>query len=124
MNIKTVFTGLTILALSAATAVAESKVKEIAVYPNEIEDVLAGHPGILEAGVVGIEDERSGETVKAVVVAKGQPQDGLVAEIQELVRERLSRHEYPRQVEFVDALPKTQTGKIQRFRLKPDAGRA
>lgn len=86
------------------------------VYPNEIEDVLASHPGILEAGVVGIEDERSGEAVKAVVVKK----DASLTE-QDVIRhcrENLTGYKIPQVVEFRDELPKSNVGKILRRKLR------
>lgn len=86
------------------------------VYPNEIEDVLALHPGILEAGVVGVSDDRSGETVKAVVVRKD---DSLTREqVIEHCRENLTGYKVPHIVEFRDELPKTNVGKILRKELR------
>lgn len=86
------------------------------VYPNEIEDVLAMHPGILEAGVVGIPDERSGETVKAVVVRK----DASLTEKQviEHCRKNLTGYKIPHIVEFREELPKSNVGKILRKELR------
>jgi long-chain acyl-CoA synthetase len=86
------------------------------VYPNEIEDVLAMHPGILEAGVVGVSDDRSGETVKAVVVRKDE---SLTREqVIEHCRENLTGYKIPHIVEFRDELPKTNVGKILRKELR------
>lgn len=86
------------------------------VYPNEIEDVLAMHEGILEAGVVGVPDESSGETVKAVIVRK----DGSLTEEQVLAhcRENLTGYKIPHIIEFRDELPKSNVGKILRKELR------
>jgi len=81
------------------------------VYPREVEEVLYAHPNVLEAAVVGVPHETLGEEVAALVVAR--PEAALtVAEIQEWAKERLAAYKYPRIVVFVDALPKTPTGKI------------
>lgn len=86
------------------------------VFPNEIEDVLAMHPGILEAGVVGVPDEKSGEAIRAVVVKKDP---GLTeAQVIEHCRKYLTGYKVPKQVEFRDELPKTNVGKILRRHLK------
>ena len=86
------------------------------VYPNEIEDVAALHPGVLEAGVVGVPDERSGEAPKIVVVKKDP---GLTAEaLLEHCRKHLTGYKVPRHVEFRDDLPKTNVGKILRRELR------
>lgn len=86
------------------------------VYPNEIEDVLAAHPGILEAAVIGVPDEQSGEAVKAVVVRKDP---SLTAEaIIAHCRASLTGYKVPRQVEFRDSLPKSPVGKILRRELR------
>ncbi len=86
------------------------------VYPNEIEDVLAGHPGILESAVIGIPDDQSGEAVKAVVVRKDPALDekAIIA----FCRERMTGYKVPRQVEFRDTLPKSPVGKILRRELR------
>ncbi len=93
----------------------------------EIEDAILKHPSVLEAAAIGVPDELRGQIVKAFVILRdeadtgtaGQP-DELVTQIQELVRENLSRHEYPRQVVFVESLPKTPAGKVNRKQLRDD----
>ena len=89
------------------------------VYPNEIEEVLASHPGVLEAGAIGIEDERTGEAVKVVVVKKDPTldADAVIAHC----RENLTGYKVPRSVEFRDELPKSNVGKILRRELRDDA---
>jgi acetyl-CoA synthetase len=91
--------------------------------PSEVEDCLIGHPAVALAAVVGVPDQLRTEIVKAFVVLKPEvaPTDALKADIQSFVRERLSAHEYPRLVAFVDALPMTTSGKIIRRALR-DAG--
>jgi 2-aminobenzoate-CoA ligase len=86
----------------------------------EIEEVLLGHPDVAECGVVGVPDEARGQLVKAFIVLRaGVPADqGKVRELQDLVKERIAPYKYPRAVEFVDTLPRTNTGKLQRFRLR------
>jgi acetyl-CoA synthetase len=88
--------------------------------PFEVESAILGHPAVAEAAVVGVPDALRGQIVKAfVVLRKGQTSSsGLREEIVELVKTRVGRHQYPREVEFVPALPKTETGKIQRFLLR------
>jgi long-chain acyl-CoA synthetase len=90
------------------------------VYPNEIEDVAMGHPGVLEAGAVGVPDARTGEAVKLVVVRKdmGLTEADLVA----YCRQHLTGYKTPRQVEFRDALPKTNVGKVLRRELRGEDG--
>ncbi len=86
------------------------------VYPNEIEDVVALHPGVLEIAAVGVSDEKSGEAVKIVVVRKDP---GLTAEaLIEHCRQRLTAYKVPRRVEFRTELPKTNVGKILRRALR------
>ena len=86
----------------------------------EVEGVLLEHPAVAECGVVGLPDEERGQVVSAFIVlrpeAKGD--EALVKELQEWVKARIAPYKYPRRVEFVDALPRTQTGKLQRFRLR------
>ena len=91
--------------------------------PGEVEDCLLTHPAVAMAGVVGKPDAARTEIVKAFVVpAKGfEPGDALAAEIAAHVKARLAAHEYPREVEFVEALPLTTTGKIIRRLLRERA---
>ena len=86
------------------------------VYPNEIEDVVALHPGVLEVGAVGVPDEKSGEVPKIVVVKKDPDltSDVLI----EHCREQLTGYKVPRHVEFRDELPKTNVGKVLRRELR------
>jgi acetyl-CoA synthetase len=88
--------------------------------PFEVESAILKHPAVAEAAVVGKPDALRGQIVKAYVVLKpGRvAQGGLEAEIVEMVKTHLGRHQHPREVEFLDQLPKTETGKIQRFLLR------
>jgi len=86
------------------------------VYPNEVEDIIAANPKVLEVGAIGAPDEKSGEVVKAVVVRKD---DSLtVKELREFCRKELTGYKVPKYVEFVDELPKTNVGKILRRELR------
>ena len=85
-------------------------------YPSEIESVLTSHPDIREAGVVGIQDEKSGEMIKAVIV-KGR-QDLTVKEIIAYCRNNLAAYKIPKIIEFRDTLPKSDVGKILRRELR------
>ena len=86
------------------------------VYPNEIESVIATHPGVLECGAVGVPDDKSGEAVKVVIVRKDP---NLTKEaVIEYCKTRLTGYKLPRYVEFHDALPKTSIGKILRRELR------
>ncbi|PSJ50527.1 AMP-binding protein [Kumtagia ephedrae] len=84
--------------------------------PGEIEDCLTGHPAIALAAAVGKPDPLRTEIVKAYVVLRDgfSPSEALAVEIRDWVRVRLSAHEYPREVEFVDSMPLTTTGKVIR----------
>jgi acetyl-CoA synthetase len=84
----------------------------------EIEDAILKHPDVLEAAAIGVPDELRGQVVKAFVVSERTGDDAFLSEIQELVRNRLSQHEYPRQVAFVPELPKTPAGKVHRKILR------
>jgi long-chain acyl-CoA synthetase len=86
------------------------------VYPNEVEDVIATHPGVLEVAAVGVPDEKSGEVVKVFIVKKDQ---NLTADaIIEHARQGLTSYKVPKAVEFRSELPKTNVGKILRRALK------
>jgi acyl-coenzyme A synthetase/AMP-(fatty) acid ligase len=91
------------------------------VSPVEIEGVLAEHPGVLEAGVVGAPDADGLTRPHAVVVLKDgwAPSPDLATTLVEFVRRRAGGHRAPATVAFADDLPKTATGKVQRFRLRP-----
>lgn len=84
----------------------------------EIENVVLMHQDVLETGVIGTPDELRGQVAKAFVVSKRAPSDEFVEEIQELVKSKLARHEYPRHIEFVSELPKTPAGKVNRKVLR------
>jgi acetyl-CoA synthetase len=88
--------------------------------PFDVESALIEHPAVVEAAVVGKPDPERTEVVKAfVVLARGYlPDAALVVELQLHVRSRLSAHAYPREIAFVDSLPKTPSGKLQRFILR------
>ncbi|MDM0001546.1 long-chain-fatty-acid--CoA ligase [Variovorax sp. J22P240] len=86
------------------------------VYPNEIEDVVAQIPGVLECAAVGIVDEKTGETVKLVIVKKDA--DLTEAEVREFCRANLTGYKQPRVIEFRTDLPKTPVGKILRRELR------
>ena len=90
------------------------------VSPFEVEATLIQHAAVLEAAVVGVTDAEGLTRTKAFVVLKeaGQANASLAAELQQFVKARLAPHKYPRELEFLDELPKTATGKVQRFRLR------
>ena len=91
------------------------------VYPNEVEDVIAGHPSVLECAVVGVADARTGEAVKAFIVKKDP---ALTAEdIVKFCATELTNYKIPKQIEFRTSLPKTNVGKILRRELR-DATKA
>jgi long-chain acyl-CoA synthetase len=88
------------------------------VYPNEIEEVIASHPGVLECAVIGVPDSGSGEAVKAFVVKKDPnltPED-----VVKFCREQLTGYKVPKQIEFRTELPKTNVGKILRRELRDE----
>jgi len=96
------------------------KVSGQAVWPADVESLLQEHSAVLESGVVGVEADNELVKPMAFVVLKdgyeGSPE--LVKELQDFVKNNTERHKYPRWVKFVDDLPKTATGKIQRFKLR------
>jgi benzoate-CoA ligase len=95
-------------------------VSGIYVSPAEVEAALVSHESVLEAAVVGAEDENKLVKPKAYVVLKsGQKADEkLKAALQQHVKDKLAPYKYPRWIEFLTELPKTATGKIQRFKLR------
>jgi long-chain acyl-CoA synthetase len=86
------------------------------VYPNEVEEVVAGHPGVLEVACIGVPDKASGEAVKLFVVRK----DPTLTEeqIKDYCKEQLTGYKKPKYVEFRTELPKTNVGKILRRELR------
>jgi long-chain acyl-CoA synthetase len=86
------------------------------VYPNEIEDVVALIPGVLECAAVGIPDEKTGEAVKLVIVKKNP--DLTEAEVRAFCHDNLTGYKRPRVIEFRTDLPKTPVGKILRRELR------
>jgi len=88
--------------------------------PSEIEECLQTHPAVQLSGVIGREDKDRGEIIVAYVVLRkpSAASDKLKSELQEHVRSNLAAHEYPREVVFIDTLPMTVTGKIQRAVLR------
>jgi 2-aminobenzoate-CoA ligase len=91
----------------------------------EIEEVLLSHPDVAECGVVGVPDEARGQIVKAYVILRdgAAPGDAKARELQDLVKARIAPYKYPRAIEFVTTLPRTNTGKLQRFLLREQAAR-
>jgi 2-aminobenzoate-CoA ligase len=89
----------------------------------EVEEALLAHEAVAECAVVGVPDEARGQLVKAyVVLAPGAiGDDTLVKELQEFAKQRIAPYKYPRAIDFIDALPRTSTGKVQRFRLREGA---
>ncbi len=90
------------------------------VGPGEVESALIRHPSVAEAAVIGKPDPKRVELIKAFVVLKPsfKPSDELAKELREFVRDRYSKHAYPREIEFLPALPKTESSKIMRRELR------
>jgi 2-aminobenzoate-CoA ligase len=90
----------------------------------EVEGTLLLHPAVAECGVVGIADEARGQIVKAFVTLRPgyDPHPALAKELQDFVKSHIAPYKYPRAIEFRESLPRTATGKLQRFRLRAEAG--
>jgi len=88
--------------------------------PFDVESALMEHPSVAEVAVIGVPDPERTEIVKAFVILRDgfEGSDALAHELQQHVRHRLSAHAYPRLVEFVVQVPKTPSGKVQRFLLR------
>src|SRR5690606_23969889 len=86
----------------------------------EVEDALLSHEAVAECGVIGVPDEQRGNIVKAFVVLKPgfEGNDAMVKALQDYVKSQIAPYKYPRAIEFVSALPRTETGKLQRFVLR------
>jgi 2-aminobenzoate-CoA ligase len=85
-----------------------------------VEEALMKHPSVSECAVVGGPDEERGQIVKAFVVLKQgcEPSPAMVSSLQDFVKQSIAPYKYPRAIEFVARLPRTETGKLQRFKLR------
>jgi fatty-acyl-CoA synthase len=88
------------------------------IYPREIEELLFTHPAVAEAAVIGVPDERWGEQILAVVELRGEAPAITADELYQFCRDRMSSHKAPTQWVFIDRLPMTPTGKVQKFLLR------
>ena len=96
------------------------------VSPVEIESCLSLHPAVSECGVVGVDDEERGQIVMAYVVLKPGHEGNadMVENLQHFVKQHIAPFKYPRRIQFLPAMPRTETGKLQRFRLRQMATNA
>ncbi|MEE2689805.1 MAG: AMP-binding protein [Pseudomonadota bacterium] len=85
---------------------------------KEIENTLLAHPEVNEAAAIAVPDEARGQIAKAFIVSKREGDEEFAIELQEFTKQRLARHEYPRQIEFISSLPKTPAGKVNRKKLR------
>jgi len=98
------------------------KVRGLWVSPIEVESVLTSHPAISEAAVVSSSDELGLATARAyVVIRQGERGDALKEQIREFAGSRLPNYKVPTQIEFLDEMPRTSTGKVQRYKLRAEA---
>ncbi len=86
----------------------------------EVEDALLRHPAVAECGVIGRPDEERGQVVEAHVVLKDgfDPDRAMARDLQDFVKAQIAPYKYPRSIVFIDKLPRTETGKLQRFKLR------
>jgi fatty-acyl-CoA synthase len=85
------------------------------VYPEEVEETLEKHDSVAEAAVIGVQDERFGERLKAFVVKDGEVSED---ELKEYVKEQLANYKVPREIEFLDELPRKPQGKVDKKKLE------
>ena len=88
-------------------------------FPQEVEDLLAGHEKIAEASVFGVDDEQFGQRLKAVIVTKGSAELS-EDEVKKYVKSNLAGYKVPRDVEFIDELPRNATGKVLKRELREE----
>ena len=88
------------------------------VFPAEVEDLLLGHANVSDVAVFGVEDEKFGQRLKAVIVRKGPPTSLTEKDVQDYVKSNLAGYKSPRDVVFIDELPRTSTGKVLKRELK------
>ncbi len=98
------------------------KVSGFNVYPNEIENVMAGHPGVLEVAAIGVPDDKSGEVIKAFVVKKDQ--DLTEDQLKDFCYKNMTNYKVPKHIVFRSELPKTNVGKILRRALKEEESKS